>query len=257
LIVRPENSKQMTFSKEFLIALGNWQRGWREIQGDRVILAAELESEAAKLPHNFRSVSTNCYRKHFLTKGELVDIVLRDSKDYGLMSWTIDRTYAERFKGLLRADAVSAAIFQHQPTSDEVVVDVTSLWKCEDFVSCVTAFASTKHPASDALLNFRDTQGEVVLRTPLRGSEIIGLVGVSSPFDELCDRAAIPECERDRIFRELISDGVYAGEPIYLSPQGAQNVLTRTIETMIAKIESIKQSDQKKRDEQAVDGNPH
>jgi hypothetical protein len=242
----------MQFSDKFLTALGNWQRGWRENQATRQTLAAELEALAAELPAAFRSVSTNCYRKHFLTKGELVDIVLRDFKDYGVMSWTLDMKYAERFKGLLRDDAVSAAIFQHQPASEEVIVNITSLWKCDDFVSSVNRFAVTDHPASKALLNFKDKQGEVVLKSPLRGSEIVGLVGVSSPFDELCDRAAIPESDRDRVFRSLVSDSIYPGEPIYLSPQGAQNVLTRTIETMIARIEAIKLANEEQKDEQGA-----
>ena len=230
----------MIFTNEFLIALGNWQRGWGEIQSVRERLADELERASADLPVEFRSVKGPCYRKHFLVKGELTDIVLRDVQHYGLMSWTLDIRFAEQFKGMMRDGAVSAAIFQHQPTAEEVIVDVTSLWQCEAFQTAVSALAEIKHSAAEALINFKDKQSEVVIKAPLRGSEIVALVGVSSPFDDLCDTKGIPEAERDRIFRSLMADGIYTGAPIYLSLQGAQNAISRTIQRMLAKIEESK-----------------
>lgn len=64
-------------------------------------------------------------------------IVLLDFKDYGLLSWTLEQKYAERFKRLLRNEAVSVAIFAHEPTDAEVVVDIAALWKCDEFIACV------------------------------------------------------------------------------------------------------------------------
>lgn len=67
------------------------------------------------------------FRKYFLSKGDLLDIVLLDFKDCGLLSWTLDQKYAERFKRLLGDGAVSAAIFVREPTDAEVVVDIAAL----------------------------------------------------------------------------------------------------------------------------------
>jgi hypothetical protein len=87
------------FNDELLTAIGAWQKGWREDQSRREELAERLVAAAAGLPREFRTAG-ECFRKRFLLKGELVDIVLRDEKHEGVTSWTLDERFAERFKGL-------------------------------------------------------------------------------------------------------------------------------------------------------------
>ncbi len=171
----------------------------------------------------------------------MVDIVLKDEKHEGVTSWTLDEKFAERFKGLVRDGAVTAAIFARRPTQDEVVLNIAALWAHAGFVSAVESYAKRRGEKADALLNFCSLQGEVVLRAPLRGSEIKWLVGVSSPFDELCDRANIPENQRDELFRRMLRDGAKIGEPRYTPHGGAQRVLKRIITSFYAKLEKLKE----------------
>ncbi|HGE8450573.1 MAG: hypothetical protein E7J62_06120 [Serratia marcescens] len=101
----------MTFSNDFLKILGAWQKGWKEDQTVRLELAQRLRSASLALPSQFKQVDQPCYRKHFLRKGELFEIIMVDGKDDDLTSWTICQKYAENFKGLHKPGAVSAAIF--------------------------------------------------------------------------------------------------------------------------------------------------
>lgn len=230
----------MKFDDELLYAIGAWQFGWREDQRKRIELADRLLKAASGIPNEFRSVDGKCFRKRFLHKGELVDIVMRDEKTEGLTSWTTDKAFAERFKGKHREDAVSAAIFEHSPTSEEIILNLPSLWKCPDFIIAAERLKNKGSDEIKALFHFRATQNEIVLDTPLRGSEIIALSGVSSPFDDLCDQAGIAESERDRLFKHLIDTGAYIGEPTYTSRSGAQNAISNTINNMWSRINEIK-----------------
>lgn len=236
--VRQHNHAMRSFTDEFLEALGAWQNGWGEDQARKNPLALALTNEASCLPLQYRSVAVPCYRKRFIHKGELVDIVLGDLRDEGVASWTTDLRFAERMKGLVRANAISAAIFCHSPTDDEVIVNLAALWADTSFNQAVHAYAARGGKFATALLNFRDTQSEVVLRVPLRGSEIAALSGASSPFDELCDRARIPEHDRDRVFKQLVDAGTYAGDPQYIDLAASQRVLSRSIQQVYALVQS-------------------
>lgn len=166
-------------------------------------------------------------------------VILNDERDEGMASWTVDIAFAERFKKLVRPGAVSGAIFEHRPEAAEVVVNIAALWAESEFSTAVDAYSSRGCVHAKALLNFKDLQGEVVLKSPLRGSGIIALTGASSPFDDLCDRAGIPEEKRDKIFSELVKGGVYPGEAAYTTRQGAQNAIANTIRKIEEKLAAV------------------
>ncbi|WP_153065879.1 hypothetical protein [Xanthomonas campestris] len=227
------------FHDKLLKSLGAWQNGWREVQSQRESLADELCEQVANLHPKFRTISASCYRKRFIHKGEMVDLFLNDSRDEGVASWTLDLRFAERLKGLTRPDAVSAAIFEHIPTGGEVIVSFPALWAEQEFQDAVIDYASRNGTYSDALVNFKDTQQEVVLRTPLRSSELIALTGASSPFDDLCDRIGIANEQRDQIFKTLIDNGSYVGEVQYIDKEATQRVVTRSIQSFFVKFKEL------------------
>ncbi|MBN6152405.1 hypothetical protein JR065_18870 [Xanthomonas sp. AmX2] len=220
------------FSDQLLGALGAWQNGWREMQSRRESLASALCEHVESLPSEFRTVSAPCYRKRFIHKGEMVDLFLSDSRDEGVASWTLDLRLAERLKGLTRDGAVSAAIFKHTPSESEVIVSFPALWASQHFQHAVTAYASRNGHHASALLNFKDTQQEVVLRAPLRGTEMIALTGASSPFDDICDRIGIKDDQRDGIFKTLVDNGIYPGEVQFIDKEATQRVVTRSIQRL-------------------------
>jgi hypothetical protein len=221
-----------TFTDEFLEALGAWQNGWREIQPKRELLAENLCREANVLSDEFRKVNGICYRKRFIHNGELVDLFIRNHCDEGVASWTLDLRFAERLKGLTRQGAVSAAIFEYQPLSSEIIVSLPALWASKGFRASAESYLKRDGYFAAALMNFRDSQQEIILRVPLRGSEIIALTGASSPFDDLCDRTGIPENKRDSIFSKLIQSGEYPGDPQYIDRNAAQRAIARSVQRL-------------------------
>ncbi len=223
-----------------LRALNAWQNGWSEDQSRKAGIETDLRRETQHLPSEFRAVTGKCYRKRFIHRGEMVALLLDDARDEGSASWTTDQRFAERFKGLYRESAVSAALFCHEPTSQEVIVNIGELWKSNDFIAAADGLRAREPEATTALFHFRDRQAEVVLDAPLRGSEIIALTGVSSPFDELCDHAGIPEQDREEVFRRLVAQGLCPEEPRFTF--NAQEVIARTIRRFLAKVEEHKKT---------------
>jgi len=224
------------FSDNFLKILGAWQKGWKEDQSLRLQLAEQLKNAVHNLPDNFKKVNQPCYRKRFLHHGELFQIIMVDQKDEGLTSWTVYQKYAENFKGLQKAGAVSAAIFERIPNENEVILNICELWKSESFIEAAEKYKNVNGKNADAIFHFKASQGEVILNAPLKGSEIVALTGASSPFDELCDIASIPESDRDWYFKELIDLGQYPEILKYTSKKGTQRVIQNTIKLMEQKI---------------------
>lgn len=223
-----------------MLALSNWQNGWRENQEKRELLSNELLSAVDGLEPRFKKVNSVCYRKRFLHNGELVDIILKNEKKEGVVSWTIDKEFAERFRDLQKEGAVSGAIFEHYPSDDEVVVNICELWKDSEFVKAANDFKVNYPEESKALLHFKDSQGEVILTSALKASEIIALTGASSPFDDLCDEIDIPDDQRDDLFRELVQSGQTPGELQYTSRESAQRIINNTIRKLYEKVKTYK-----------------
>lgn len=219
----------MIFREEFFIALNNWQNGWGENQETRFQLAISLKAECDILDKKYKIVNTNCYRKRFLHKGELVDIIYNNLKDEGITSWTTDIRYAEFFKGKFRSSAVTAAIFEHYPNQNEVILNINELWQCNDFVSELEQYKAHSPENCNAIYHFKDIQGEVILEVPLRGSEICILSGISSPFDDICNSLNIPEDEKPKVFKQLIDKGAFIEEVTFIRDEAARNAITNTI----------------------------
>lgn len=227
---------KLIFSDNFLKILGAWQNGWKEDQSLRLQLAVQLKEAVLDLPDRFKTVSQPCYRKRFLHHGELFEIIMIDEKNEGLTSWTVHQKYAENFKGLQKAGAISAAIFEHTPTENEVILNICELWKSESFIKAAEKYKVANGENADAIFHFKASQGEVILNAPLKGGEIVALTGASSPFDELCDIALIPEPVRDEYFKKLIDSGQYPATLQYTSKEGTQRIIQNTIKLMEQKI---------------------
>lgn len=219
----------MKFRNEFFIALNNWQKGWEENQETREQYALSLKTECDFLELKYKIVDTNCYRKRFLYRGELIDIILNNLKDDGITSWTTNIRYAEFFKGKYRPSAVTAVIFEHFPQQNEIILNINELWKCNDFISQLEEYKKLIPENCEAIYNFKDIQGEVILEAPMRGSEICILSGISSPFDDICNSANIPEEERPRIFKQLIDDGAFIEELTFVRDEAARKAVRNTI----------------------------
>jgi hypothetical protein len=211
----------MNFDDDLLRAIGAWQKGWREDQVMREEFAKELRAAATLLPQTFRTANGQaCYRKRFLHKGELERIIMADWRDEGVVSWTLDRAVADKFRGKFKPGAVTGAIFRRTPLDDEVIVNIPALWESPEFVQSVESYRDRGREHSDALFHFRGlhNQSEIVLTAPLRASE----------FDDLCDMLSLPQEGRDELFRELNNSGIALNEPRYVNEEQTQRIIGRT-----------------------------
>jgi len=230
----------MIFSDTFFKSLNDWQNGWRENQETKNELASILEGECENLPAKYKEGNQTCYRKRFLHKGEMVDILMNNNKDEGITSWTSDIRFAERFKNLYREDAVTAAIFEHTATASEVILNISALWNCKIFHEEFEKFQEKEPESCTAISNFKNLQSEIVLKTPLRGSEIIALTGFASPFDELCERLNVPEESRDELYYKMIDEETYPLGVTYIKEENAKRAVQKTIMKFIEKINEMK-----------------
>lgn len=187
------------FSKDFLIALSNWQRGWAENQERRRQIADELVKQCENIPAKFKTVSHCCYRKRFILEGEIIPILIDNDFFEGIASWTKDKDYAKKFKGIIKPNTKFVMLFKHTPQPNEIVINIISLWEDEAFKKAVEEFKNEDYEAAKPLINFKDYQSEIILKSTLKGTEIEDIVGISSSFEDLCDMANIPEDKREEL----------------------------------------------------------
>lgn len=227
------NNKDL-FTDALLIALSNWQNGWRESQERRRLIADELVKQCEELPAQFKEVKARCYRKRFINEGEVVPIILDNDFFEGLASWTENKDYARGFKGIIRPRSKFVMLFNHKPLSGEVVVNFVRLWKDKQFQEAAEDLKSRNPDAVSALFHFKDSQSEVVLRSTLRGSEIEDIVGLSSSFEIICDMGGIPEEEREELSIKYAknSKGLPIEFPTFAGSKATKKVIRKTIKKM-------------------------
>ena len=105
----------MTYTEDFLEALGGWQRGWREQPERKEPLTERILASAIGLPAHARHVDAVCYRKRFMRNADLPGLFLKGVILDGVSSWTTDMNYALKFKGFIR-EGTFATLFRRAPT---------------------------------------------------------------------------------------------------------------------------------------------
>lgn len=223
-----------TFTDEFLIALSNWQNGWRENQEKRRMIADELVKQCEGLSFEFKEVTARCYRKRFINEGEVIPIILDNDFFEGIASWSEEKDHLKGFKGIVRPSSKFVMLFNHKPISDEVVVNIVRLWKNKQFQEAAADLNRRNPGAVKALFYFKDTQSEVVLRSTLRGTEIEDIVGVSNSFEEICDMGGIPEERREELSIKYAKDpeGLPIEVPTFAGSKATKEAIRKTIKKM-------------------------
>jgi hypothetical protein len=231
------------FDSHFLNTLSDWQRGWRENQERRRQIADELVKVCEPLPKEFKKYNKGCYRKRFIVGGEIVPIVLNNDFFEGIASWTSEIGFAKNFKALIKSSTTFAMIFKHQPRPNEIIVNVNALWKNREFREAVDKLNIEEPTVAEPLLKMK-VQGEIVLRSTLRGSEIEHIVGMSHSFDEICDKGRIPLEEREELSKKysMDPDGIPIDMPVWGSKKATNEAVKKTISKMKSLIENARKN---------------
>lgn len=234
----------MAYPDSFLDALGAWQKGWREQADRRLEITADLLSsiKALATPLPVSATLPLCYRKRFLVPnnpqngGDFEKLVMFGRIDEGVASWTSDPEFHLKFK-LCPRFGETTALFAHQPTSDEVVVDFAALWNDEEFERAVDDYHQRGGAQAGALLNFRNDQQELVLTAPLCRDELVDMIGQISGEDFFYDAfGATTEGERDAIWSALVELKVSPGGAKWSGGEAVQRALVSAQQVYIAKV---------------------
>ncbi len=238
--------KSVVFTNELLTALSNWQNGWAEIQERRYDLADELVKQCKDVPEKFKKINSPCYRKRFIYANELKRLFLEDDLFEGISSWTTDMNYAKGFKGYVRQGASFSMMFECIPRPEDIVLNISELWKDEDFVHFANQFKINFPKKAKPLFNFKDTQSEVVLRSTLRSFEIRNVVGFSSSFEEICDMGNIPEDEREELSIKYEQDpnGIPINMPVFVDEISSRESVARAIACMKKELSSAEKENE-------------
>ncbi len=222
------------FTHSFLKALSDWQRGWYENQTTRRQLADNLVEACKTLPQEFLKCENFCFRKRFIVGGEIVPIILDDEYFEGIASWTFDIDFAKNFKGLVNSATTFAMIFKQKPRPEDIIVNISELWKNESYRQAIEKLKVEEPELAEPLIKFKDFQSEIILRSNLHGTEIEHIVGVSSDFDEICDKAKIPIEMREELSKKYAKDpdGIPISMPVYSSVTSTKVAVQNTITNM-------------------------
>lgn len=127
---------------------------------------------------------------------------------------------------------------------EEIVINIIELWKGEKFIEAAIEFQKEDIEAAKALFNFKDYQSEIILRSTLKGSEIIDIVGVSSSFEELCDMAGILEEKRKELSIQYARDptGLPIEIPTFAGERPTREAIRKTLIKIKETFETARQN---------------
>lgn len=237
----------MTFSDQFLTALGRWQKGWGQDPIKRSPISTAVVLEARKLPDRFRKYSgPPLYRKRHLYRSEdqreLVPLFLQGVLDEkSPTSWSKDFGFAEKFDKIFDETApnsVAGAIFCHTPTAGEVVLNIPALWDDPDFIEAAEEYRKRGGSQAAAIFHFRGErdQNEIILMAPLRLSEIVALSRFST-FESVCEAAgALTEASKEDVQEALQNANIVPEQPRFISSEATQRVVLAVTEKIKARM---------------------
>ena len=232
-----------SYTDDFLIALNDWQTGWKEDQALRQKKGQALVETVDAVPERHRKAIV-CFRKRTLLKTEVVDVIGKDCLDeIGPTSWTLTPAFVmdPAFKGKYRDGTFGEAIFMHPPSPSEVVLNLHSLYDDPEFQAAVSDFAGRVPNGSKALNTIGNRQHEVILRAPLRGTQIVALSGIANDFDDILKRYGITDASaRDTLYKDCIDRSFYPQEAFYMSPQGSQHAVCEVRSIMLNAVRTAK-----------------
>jgi hypothetical protein len=234
-----------TYPDEFLGALGAWQHGWREDQSVRLSVTDNLRTaleRASALPSEALRAHNICFRKRFLVPnnpqsgGDFWPFFWDGEIKEGVASWTTDYDFAKFiFKNDLRRGTI-AAIFRRYPSQDEVVLNISELWKNEEFVNAVNNYASRNGTHSAALLHFKSAQSEVILNAPLTLADVHAFCGQVPSLEEICRVAQNTHVDigddEEEVWSRMVKTNLFPTSEYWIEQEAAQRAVARALDVI-------------------------
>lgn len=153
----------------------------------------------------------------------------------GFASWTTDFEFA-RF--IFKKDArpgETGAIFAVDPQPEHVILNIGAMWARHEFGGAVDEHRSRGGPNHEALINFRDRQSEVILKSPLRLDDVVALCVQIPSLESLCARLGVKEDALvDAVWPLMVKREWLPTSALWSEGKEAQAQLDRTIDKIRA-----------------------
>lgn len=149
------------FDVGLLQAISDWQLGGdaaaKKVRGER------LKVLAADLPAEFKLCTADCYRRLSLTKGSVWKVGTEFALEETISSWTWSLNVAQTFKEGVPPKGYQGAIFAHQPSPQEVIVNLNALFSNAAFQRAVSEHCKEIKNFDKGTGRYGNSQCEVVL----------------------------------------------------------------------------------------------
>tara|TARA_R110001592_G_scaffold102799_1_gene289939 strand:- start:48 stop:716 length:669 start_codon:yes stop_codon:yes gene_type:complete len=194
------------FDVDLLQGISDWQLGGdvtaKQIRGER------LKVLAADLPAEFKSCATNCYRRLSLTKGSVWKVGTEYALDETISSWTLSLDVAQAFKDGVPSKGYQGSIFVHQPSDQEVIVNLNALFSDAEFQLAVSQRRAEIKNFERGIGRYGNSQCEVVLsleKLPLDSVHCWGgYIGDEKSFEGM-----LPDGETMEGFKKLLASSSF------------------------------------------------
>jgi hypothetical protein len=149
------------YTRELIQAVSDWQRG-----ADRKdILRQALQTEALKLPAEFRTTDAKCYRRIDIDPTDLMIFGTQCTLPETASSWTKSYSVARNFKGGVPPLGYQGVIFSISPPQS-VILDMDRLFSKKAFRKKVHEIQGEIVGYEDGIKRYSDSEREVLIELP-------------------------------------------------------------------------------------------
>jgi hypothetical protein len=138
------------FNLEFLQAINDWQIGGAILKATR---AEKLKELGASLPAQFRSVTTQCYRRIDLPPSALRQLGTALKLPEKISSWSTSRSVAWTLHGGIpeKDERLFPYVFAVTPTPDSIILNIEALYADRDFLAAISHHCNSIANFSDGV----------------------------------------------------------------------------------------------------------
>jgi hypothetical protein len=191
------------FDAGLLQAISDWQLGGdaeaKQVRGKR------LEALASVLPAEFKSCTADCYRRLSLTKGSVWKVGTEYELEETISSWTLSLNVAKAFKDGVPPKGYQGAIFAHQPSAQEVIINLNTLFSNAEFQRAISECRKKIKNFDKGIGRYGNSQREVVLSPESLPLDSVhcwgGYIGDEKSFEGM-----LPEGETMEDFKKRLED---------------------------------------------------
>lgn len=181
---RLREGRVLIFTREFIQAVSDWQRGGDARQKKR--RGAQLKELSRVVDERFRQSGLVVYRQIALPKGGTWQLIAEQNLPETISAWTLSPLVAKSFKGGVPPEGWQGVIAALHPPAGSVILNLDALYRAPEFLEALDREKSNITGYADGAGRYVGSQSEVVLEIPRIGRDAIhALGGYSADRDTL------------------------------------------------------------------------